>query len=538
MRSCEDERLCQEAKVHYYDLLCQEEAAVPAPVRRHVVTCPVCQDQMRRLRETLFETQRPARAAGPWQDETVEALAQQFELLDERVTCSEARPLLPELALGSPQIRIPTPVTVHVDHCPQCAADLAALRELHLTADQLKRLGRLLNGERSAPLRRVEGVPPLKRGLEACAAGAPEPPSSEDAHIACAAIAMANLFDCVVPSETAPLGGRTARERRKAVARHVRSCLACLRRMQTLQRTIGAIVARADSEVVTVYHAENDAKEAQGEYPYPVSVQVLHRASEATGEARGVRAALVTGLRKLERSAKPLAALVLVGVALTMLLRMTTPTASGTNLGDVYKLLARTRNLHIVKSDRRAGVIEESWIAGQSKILVRKTKEYCVRDDLALNRKRILNLQTGVYTSERLSPDEYGAQRARQFMAGCLKDLLEGISSDTRLRLDEDEMSSSADKGLDVYELRVPPPARKSSPPSRRLMYIDRATGRPQKMEYYRQVPGAEPGGPDDDLDLHVSHRPENGRSPPDALPGPVTADTGTGPNTPCPPVR
>ena len=70
MRSSEDERLCQEAQVYYYDLLCQEEAAVPPVVRRHVATCPACQEQMRRLREALFEAQGPATPPAAGQDET------------------------------------------------------------------------------------------------------------------------------------------------------------------------------------------------------------------------------------------------------------------------------------------------------------------------------------------------------------------------------------------------------------------------------------------------------------------------------------
>jgi hypothetical protein len=505
MRSCEDERLCQEARVHYYDLLCQEEAAVPALVRRHVATCLLCQDQMRRLRETLFEAERPASATGAWQDETVEALAQQFQLLDERVTCSEAKPLLPELALESPQIRIPTPVTVHVDHCPQCAGDLATIRELHLSADQLKRLGRLLNGERGAAQRHVEGVPPSKRGLEgdpnrdssrlgtqARAAAAPGSLSSADADIACDDIVMADLFDCVVPSETVPPGRRTARERQTAIARHVRSCPACLGKMRMLQRTLGAIVARADSEVVTVYHADNDVAELESAYPYPVRVQVLHNDSEAAGDARKVRTALAIGLRKLERSAKPLAALVLIGVALIMLLRTTTPTASGTNLGDVDKTLAKMKNVHIVTREWPAGVAQESWIARPSNILVRKTGDNCVLYDLARDLRRTLNLRTGVRTSERLSPNDPGREGARQFMASCLRDLVAEVSSDASLRPAEGERASGADKGLDVYEVRLPQ-TRNSPPPSRRLVYIDRATGRPQRMESYRPVPGADP---------------------------------------------
>ncbi len=52
-------------------------------------------------------------------------------------------PFLPGLATSCLDLRIPTPITVHVDHCPQCAADLAALKGLGLSDEQLGSVGRL-----------------------------------------------------------------------------------------------------------------------------------------------------------------------------------------------------------------------------------------------------------------------------------------------------------------------------------------------------------------------------------------------------------
>ena len=40
--------------------------------------------------------------------------------------------------MTTPQIRIPTPVTVHVDQCPQCAKDLAALPNAARENDGIK----------------------------------------------------------------------------------------------------------------------------------------------------------------------------------------------------------------------------------------------------------------------------------------------------------------------------------------------------------------------------------------------------------------
>lgn len=148
MRADEGKHPCQEAEVYYYDLLYPDEGAVPEVVRRHVAGCPACQEQMRRLREALFEEQRGPGLSRSWDEETIEALAQQFQLLDQQVTCSDVKPFLPTLARALPQIRIPTPVTVHVDHCLPCAEDLAAIQELDLTTDQLQRLSQFFESHR------------------------------------------------------------------------------------------------------------------------------------------------------------------------------------------------------------------------------------------------------------------------------------------------------------------------------------------------------------------------------------------------------
>lgn len=70
----------------------------------------------------------------------IDTLDSHFRCLGEPVTCSRVKPCLPGLLLPSVQLRIPTPITVHIDQCRECAADLGALRGLALDAGQLARL--------------------------------------------------------------------------------------------------------------------------------------------------------------------------------------------------------------------------------------------------------------------------------------------------------------------------------------------------------------------------------------------------------------
>jgi hypothetical protein len=312
---------------------------------------------------------------------------------------------------------------------------------------------------------------------------------------------MADLFDSVVPSGAMPPARETASARQKAILRHVRSCPVCLEKVRTLQRTIDGIVARANSEIVTVYHAENDAghagPDAEGGYPYPVNVQVLHGPSDAAVEGQTDRAAPAAGLRGLRRSARPLAALValvLIVAGLASILRTTGSTVVGTNLGDVDKTLAGVKNIRIVVRDQNAGVTQEFWIARRSNSLVTKTGEDYVLYDLGHDRIRTLASQTAPRVSAQLSGLDPG--KARRLMANCLRDLMTGVSPDTELRRAAGEIDGGVPEGLDVYELPSSPQAGDSPLRSFRLVYIDRATRLPQKMELYRYKRGEDRGDP------------------------------------------
>ncbi len=85
----------------------------------------------------------------PIETNAIDILDSHFRCLDVPVPCSRAKPFLPGLAMPSTDLRIPTPITVHVDHCPQCAADLRTLRELGLTGEQAQSLQRLYERTRS-----------------------------------------------------------------------------------------------------------------------------------------------------------------------------------------------------------------------------------------------------------------------------------------------------------------------------------------------------------------------------------------------------
>jgi hypothetical protein len=481
MRADEAKRLCQEAQVYYYDFLCQDDTAVPESVSRHIAACPACQEQIRRLREALFEAQRDPSPAGSWDDETIEALAQQFQLLDEHVACSDVKSFLPELALPSPRIRIPTPVTVHIDHCPECAKDLAALRELDLTTDQLRRLGRLFESLRGQDSMGVRQAPAGAAALDCL--------SVDGSGVACNDITRADLFDCAFPSGVSP------GERHKVVAAHLRICPTCLEKSQTLQRRIGTILERADSETSTVYHAESDAEDAHqaaGDlHPYPIDVQVLHGESGSSTGGSHPSTARAVGRRGSRWFAGLFTKAAVVAIALAALLMLrwiNAPTASGTNVGNMLQVLAEVPSVYVLTTDRYDKPIQELWIDYRSNRMMMKNADVCVLYDLDHCRKRTIDPVTGAGPPEKLSRTQ--RDRVRQMMAERLRDTMARVSLDATLHPPTGDFGSVTGGNLDVYEKTWALRTRGVSVRSGLRVYVDPATGLPQKTESYQEMLG------------------------------------------------
>ncbi len=488
MRADEGNRLCREAEVHYYDLLGPDEAAVPESICRHVAACPACQEQMRRLREALFEAERSRDGTCSGDDETIEALAQQFQLLEEYVTCAEVKPFLPKLALPALQIRIPTPVTVHVDHCPRCAKDLVALRALDLTTDQLQRLSRFFASGSREDVLGVESFPLV-----------------ESTDITCRDVSRADLFDAVVPYGAPP------DDRHRAIISHVRTCRTCRKMAQTLRQRIWAILERADSGTSTIYHAKGDIEHTPGEvespYPYPIDVEVQHGASTcgAGPSAREERRhALASAERKdfLARATNegtaegPLlvtrhrsrAALVAVGLAALLLLRWAnTPTAFGTGIGDLLKPLAGVRSVHVVSTYRNnERPIQQFWIAYHSNRLVVNGEEHFDLYDLNHNcvRKTERGMRAG--PPVRLSKAQWDG--ARSLVSNYLRDVMTCVSPDTKLSPPMVNPGRETAQNLAVYETNSLSRTASPSLHNKRRVYVDPATGLPQRTEIYREI--------------------------------------------------
>lgn len=465
MRADETRSLCPEAQAYYYDFLCQDDASVPEAVRRHLATCPACQAEIARLRETLRASQRDTGPAPVRTEETIEVLTRQFQFLDQQVNCSDVKPFLPELARLSSHLRIPTPVTVHVDHCPECAEDLAVLSALNLSTGQLQRLSRFFQSFRGQDAGKVRQAFSKAASCVSAVGGGPA--------LACGDITPDDLFDSIVPE-----GGASA-ERRRAVASHLHACPACEERTEMLRRTFQQILERANSQTTTVYHPESEVEDTHalaGDVGrYPIDVQVLHGDPGPETSGSTLSTAWPAGL--LTKAA----VVALVVAALVMFQRMgTAPVATATNVGDVLnKVLAKVPCFRVHSVSGRGDLIDESWIDYRTKRMVRRDSYEDVLSDLSCGRRQTIDKLTGVRQTRTLN--RVAQDQVRRGMIDPLRAVAAQVSSDTKIEAPTGELGAITSENLDVYEAIWTYPRQRSA----MRIYIDPATALPQRVEFY-----------------------------------------------------
>ena len=146
MSICSKREKCRPAQLCYYDLLDPETAeSVPDDVHEHVASCADCRSDIDRLRDMLASAGRRVDSEQRRRDSAIaELLSLHFAWVDELVTCTQVKPFLPGLADPLLRVRIPTPITAHVDNCSACSGELSTLRDADLTHTQLCRLSRIL----------------------------------------------------------------------------------------------------------------------------------------------------------------------------------------------------------------------------------------------------------------------------------------------------------------------------------------------------------------------------------------------------------
>ena len=436
--------MCEQARPYYYERLRREgEEKIPAEILAHIRQCRFCQAEVNRLKVVLDESEEHAPESTEQINSAIAAnLRLHFAFIGASVTCNTVRLFLPSLADPLLEVGIPTPITVHLDKCQQCANDLETIRRLNLTRKQLCRLGQLFAEKPSedaiscsqaqAGILAVVSMVFRETNAEVLKHSCTCPDCREVLYqwretvreelvqeqrapnrFPCEAVSAADIFDYCFPYGIYPASNQYAKFR-ESFTSHARSCPTCLGKMQDLHNTVYGILERKESGIVTCFKVDESARDSIVGSPddlyedWPIEVQVFDKSSETeTLEAGGSGAAVSRKPKqKLSRLRirpfiKPAA--VAAAVLLVAILLLKGPVAKAVDLGQIYEALERIKNVCLTAFvPEKAKPIQEVWISRALNIKMFKTETECVLWDLKGKSRKSRDLNTDSITMAEL----------------------------------------------------------------------------------------------------------------------------------------
>ncbi len=525
MATSEGNGACEDAAAYYHDFLLDPGApSIPRSVIDHMGQCEHCRQQVARLGRMLDETEAPGAPADVEADKSLIAeLQRHFEHIGGHVGCAQVKPLLPTLLLSSLRIRIPTPVTVHVDHCPECIRDLATLRALALDDEQLARLSRFYAESLRADSQTCQGNPSKAtilgsmsiEGVETdlldhlclCPAcrdmvyehrqGRLDRQRRDGQNVSDTCgheLSMAELFDYVVPYGRGRTDGTRPGREHDDMGAHVRSCPWCVEKVQALHRAVYGILDRVDSKVVTVYRTQAVGRDEPApagslyaEHPIDVQVAGLEPEPATQGVCSGnrVRAVLRRAtsnpvLNPFVKTAFLAAAMIPVAIVFWM----NTRSASGLSVGQIGDMVANAPAVHLETVYATvAEPMEDLWISDDV-VIWRDFRQHAVYD---LAERRKLDVGFGA-DGKWVATDKHDLDQIRRAVNGRLA----FVEARAKLRLAVGDDVSTADGGNEVYEIVWCDMDSRGAPVFRRqTVSLDPTTKRPRRVQFSTKIDGA-----------------------------------------------
>jgi hypothetical protein len=436
-------KFCSEAERHYFDFLRDEaERSVPSEVIDHIMGCLHCREQISRFEAMLAECkEHPQIQTAQHQMATTAILKLHFSFVGKHVNCADARPFLPNLLTPTMQIRMPTPITAHIDNCDQCKEDSRKLQNLGLSQKQLITLSQLFADELDADetdcaavreaiptvvamsfgrtdaktLRHLSLCPKCRQKLYKFRQAILEQTKirhSENETLKstfpCSSVGAKDVFDYCIPYGIDPASDEYAKFR-NSLTTHIVCCAECLDKIQQLHNTIYTIAERLESGVATVFHIDTTANVETGSIysGFPVTVEIANSDSEEQTHSEKFETAVKLksaskNFRPLLKLALPIAAVLMVGIALFY----NVYTAKGLGIKQIYNTIDAVKNIHITSfvPENQKPVYEE-WRSRSFGLYVLKQQNNCFLYNIYDHTRKAKNMITGKIEQTSLDND-------------------------------------------------------------------------------------------------------------------------------------
>jgi hypothetical protein len=516
-----DEKVqCHIVEMQFHNLQNREfTSKVPANIKDHLANCNRCAVRfalyLKVFRDGLDEQDW-------WSVEQITTqLYRHFSLMGADVDCATVRAFLPLLVDSERLIAVPTPVTVHPDHCQDCRNDVELLGALELDSQQADRLADLysqpalegsddcenfsesialiakicFNKVGAEALEHVRMCKSCRETLRNERAGVVyKVDGSESPDYPCDKVGPGDLFDHCVLFAGMPADDWRVKDCTE-LTDHVAGCRTCLERMFRMHGTIFGAANRGESGIVTCYDFPSKAKK-----PGFINVSHLHSRvgmqvslregpadkPKATGWPQKIKR-LTGGPRPRRLIPAAAAAIILMAIALILF----SPVADGRiALGQVYQAIADITSVCISrfvpgkKEPTRIGCVSRGL-----DLWFEKTEKQAVLFDLRTRTRKIKDLSTNAIKTDAMT-EELGA-KVENVVAGYFGLMpfpeIKDVPKDAQWHHVSDEDVETVVPGTEIYDLIWP---EDGGWLHKWRFFIDARTFLPYKVERYRKLPG------------------------------------------------
>ncbi|OHB59896.1 MAG: hypothetical protein A2Y12_18945 [Planctomycetes bacterium GWF2_42_9] len=478
--------LCKEAELYFYDFLFEEDRIIPPNIVEHLNTCPYCSARMNNLDEAISQIDPSAIEE---QEEKVlintSWLKLHFKYVGKPVHCETIKPFLPGFLNPFLEVKIPTPITVHIDKCRECKEDLEKIKQYNLNDKQLIVLSQLYstkfdNNEIECPEAKsaIEAIGSMdfsttnKKALEhvcTCPDCRKAVQNNRDTtrkylilkkntalmSFPCDKVFAGELFDYVIPFGLDPQNDQYAKFRSFFTA-HIMTCPICIDRMQQMHDVLYGIANREESGITTTYHIEEHSKAEEtttkvndSAYEgFPINIETNIYKQDITNENTQRKLQFKIKARPLRKIGFAAAAVILIG---SVLMFNISP-AKAVSLETIYKLINEIKNVHIQTfSSNQSDPIQEQWTSRTLNVNMIKTSEEVVLWDISKKVKKIKQAKSGLTETLGLVQDDYSdIERNINGSFGLLPfNKVLDIPENTKW----EQIKSDTQENIEIYEL-------------------------------------------------------------------------------------
>ncbi len=526
---------CVNAMPYYYNFINNEEGKyIPEKVLQHISICQNCRAEINRLKDMLTHPDEHCSNKEASKNSYITGILRlHFAYMGKSVNCSTVKQFLPMLTVPSLQIKIPTPITVHVDHCQICSDDLATLKKLGLSQNRLIRFAQFLAinpfrksiscrlAQTSAPavlsLASDQKNPEFLIHLNACTHCRKflyqywESARKKLMHkewaknrFACRQLSQTELFDYCFPHDL-DLSALPNTKSRKAVTLHLRQCPTCLDRMLHLHRTLYGIADRPNSEIITQYalqqevNVPSEADSRDFYHDWPVNVKVVDNAKrKATGTyglsvlPQKVKQKIsASNFRRFITPSLATAALILIASAVFFTFAPTKAIA----FTQVREAITKMNNAYVsLFAVGKSQPLQEEWISRSLNIKMLKNQKQCMLWDMKSKLKKTTYTYSDTVETTTVSEKTPGKTENSIINTATLKPFsqLEDLPENAVWSRVPDKSAQTEFPGTEVYDLTWTVNSVNSVSLTwfKWRFFIDPQTNLPKRIErYFRFAP-------------------------------------------------